>query len=1110
MIVKVKAVVRDLVRAIVIIAAGCCLTNFASADFDKSVYSINVPAMNAADALNELAFQTGAVLLFPYKEAKTQQANAVVGNYTLKQAITILLKNSGLVSSLTRDGAIRISVARNPRQIKSEGTNDMTSKKNIANRRGIFGALIAVFSVSAGAQEASDDEKQFAPMEEVVITGSRITKTNLTSTSPVTVVGNEDVHTRGITRVEDLINTLPQALSAQSSSSGIGRSTATVNLRGLGADRTLVLVDGKRLPFGSPTSVAADLNQVPTQLVERVEVLTGGASAVYGADAIAGVVNFVMKRDFEGVEVNIQGSRYYAENDNGSIGQLLEDSGERNPGSASDGDSVDFNIIAGGNLDNGKGNITAYFGYSRDKAVRWEDRDISSCPLGLANNGTEFSCRGSGAQPENTRFTRTGAGGFNLAVDPETGLLRNYSGASDAFNFIGGNYLQRPRERHTFGTSLHYEMSESIEWFMDYSFTRNNTTAQIAPGGLSLGRTTSINCDNPLLSANQLAVFCDPSVTFTGSDGIERAPLRIGRRNIEGGARATESTLITNRIVTGFRGELVEGFDYEIFGQYSNVDYTETLRNDVLTEQVMLAIDVITDPVTGQPACRSAVSGAEPDCLPWNIFQPNSVDPASTDFLTSPSLRTGSTEQEVLGATITGDLERFGVISPAATNAMQLVLGVEYRKDRLELTPDTSSSTTVVREPVAGEISVFELFTEFQIPLVENKPGIEELALSGAYRFSDYDTTGEQDTYSGGITWAPTSDVFIRAQYQRATRSPNPIELFSSQANGRFTLSAGPNGLTDPCAGDFDPTTATPEPSRSLEECARTGVTAATYGQVLDSSTGEYNTLTGGNEDLEPEQSDTVTIGLVITPEAIPDLSISIDYFSIDVDGFVGTVPPELALNNCLDSGDSFFCSLVNRDSAGSLWLTDGVSFIQATNINTGSLSTTGFDVSVEYSFDIGSYGSLRLNYLATLLNDFEEESLPGEDTFDCAGFYGGACGTPRPEYRHWASVAWQYIDGLSTTLTWRRIGSVDQFGNNTSPIIDELDETDYFDLSASYEFADDMEFRFGINNILDEDPPLTSIAGFGGNEVSGRGNTYPQIYDAQGRYVFTGLKVTF
>lgn len=359
MLVSVKVVVLSFVRNLISIVAICCSTTVIGANSSEQIFSINVPAMNAADALNELVFQTGTVLLFPYKETKAVQANAVVGNYLLEQAITILLKDSGLASSYTKNGAIKIYVPVNSHQKNNnEEIEDMKNKKNIAVRNGVLSALVAAVSVNAGAQSVPEDDSQVSQatvVEKIVITGSRIKNTNLTSSSPVTVVGSEEVQIRGITRAEDLINTLPQALSAQSSSSGIGTGTATVNLRGLGADRTLVLVDGKRLPFGSPTSVAADLNQIPSQLIERVEVLTGGASAVYGADAIAGVVNFVMKRDFEGVEINTQASTYYAENDNSAMGQLLESYDEPNPGSKFDGASIDFNIIAGGDLNNGKG-----------------------------------------------------------------------------------------------------------------------------------------------------------------------------------------------------------------------------------------------------------------------------------------------------------------------------------------------------------------------------------------------------------------------------------------------------------------------------------------------------------------------------------------------------------------------------------------------------------------------------------------------------------------------------------------------------------------------------------------------------------------------------------
>ena len=983
------------------------------------------------------------------------------------------------------------------------------SSGNVTAGRGALVSVLALVCSAAAAQEPVDPNAG-PVIEEIVITGSRIARTDLTSTSPITVLGNEEVDSRGVSRIEDLVNTLPQALAGQSAFSGINSGIATVNLRGLGAERTLVLIDGKRLPFGSPTKVAADLNQIPAQLIEQVEVLTGGASAVYGADAIAGVVNFRLKRDFQGLEAKLQGGFFQADNSVGRVERVLATFGQPDPGSTTDGGSVDFNVVMGGNLDNGRGNITAYFGYSRDEAVRWEDRDISACPFGTRNAGTELSCRGSGSQPALTRFTRAGAGGFNLSLDPDTRALRPFDSASDTFNFSGGNYFQRPRERLTMGASMHYALNPRTEWFMDYAFVDNATTAQIAPSGLILGRTRSINCDNPLLSAGQLAILCDPAYTFVDSAGVERAPVFIGRRNLEGGPRRNEYKLASHRVVMGIRGELFENFDYEVFGQFANVDYSETLRNAVVTRKAALAIDVVADPTSGQPVCRSTRLGLEPDCVPWNIFQPGKVTREATDFITEPNLRNGFTEQLVLGGSLTGDLSGRGVRSPLADTGLKVVGGFEFRRDELALTPAPGGSV-LVREPVSGEVAVYELFTELQLALIEGRPLAEELLLHTAYRFSDYyDTTGTQNTWSAGLTWTINANARLRTQIQRATRSPNPIELFSPQGDNAVILSTGVNGLRDPCAGDFDPATATPEPAASLEQCARSGVTANLYGQILDSATGEFNTVTGGNPRLDPEVSDTWTAGIVLTPEFFPGLTLAVDYFSIDVEDFVDTVPPELALNNCVYNNDPFFCGLINRDNAGSLWLVQGEGFIRATNINTGRLATSGFDINAAYAFDIGKRGSFRLRYITTLLEEFEEQSLPGANTFDCAGFYGGVCGTPRPEYRHRLALEWLSGNKLNASFTWRIVGSVDQFSSRPSPIIAQLEATNFFDLSLNYALLDNLDLRFGINNLLDETPPLTSIAGFGGTETSGRGNTFPQIYDAQGRFVFGMIQASF
>lgn len=969
-----------------------------------------------------------------------------------------------------------------------------------ANRA--LSALLLGFLMTpvANAQSGADE-----PIEEVVVTGSRIVDSNLVSSSSVTVLNAEEVDIRGVTRVEDLVNTLPQSLAGQTSASGTSGAQATVNLRGLGASRTLVLIDGKRLPYGSPINSAPDLNQIPSQLVKSVEVLTGGATAVYGADAVAGVVNFKMNRDFEGFEANFQGSAFQSSNNNSDIERVLADFNQPDADSIIDGESYDIGLIAGTNFEGGRGNITAYYQYSRDQAVRWEDRDITSCPFGTRDGGNDFSCSGSGAQPRLTRYTRTGAGGFDLVVDETTGMLRNFNQSTDAFNFALGNYLQRPRERSSYGTFTRFELNDNTEFFLDFSVADNSTTAQIAPSGLLQSNGDSINCDNPLLSAEQLGVFCDPSVVFTDAEGIERAPLFVARRSNLDFSRNMEFGLKTQRVVAGLRGLTFGDFNYEIFGQHSKVDYRETILNDISRSRVSLATDIVADPITGDPVCRSVLNGVDPSCVPFDVFSSAGITAAASNYATTPALRVGSTEQLMFGGTLTGDL---GFSVPGADSPVATAVGFEMRRDSLTLTPDSSDTGTSIRTPVTGEIEVFELYAEVLAPLVQGKTLVEDLTLTAAYRFSDYNTTGTQNTYSYGLSWSPIEDLRVRGQYQRATRSPNPIELFIPQDFGRSTLSAGANGLHDPCAGDFDPATTTPEPSADLAACQFSGVTAAQYGQILDVSTGEIPTLTGGNPNLEPELSDTWTYGIVYTPNALPGLDLSIDYFSIEVEGFVGTIPAQFALEQCLDTGDSRFCNLVNRGTSGTLFLA-GDPYIETTNINTGTLNTSGFDVSASYGFDLPRFGDrMTVRYLSTILEELSEVTLPGDQPFDCVGMHGGGCGTPVPEYRHRVSADWFMADWMAT-LTWRYYSEVDQFSASPTAV-NKLESVSYLDLSARYDLSDTIQLRGGINNLLEQDPPLTSLAGYGGDESTGRGNTFPQLYDAQGRYIFAGATISF
>ncbi len=973
-------------------------------------------------------------------------------------------------------------------------------------------AMLATAPLSASAQEdverVSSDAEPSKIEQTIVVTGSRISNANLISPSPVTTVDADQIQARGTVRVEDMLNTLPQV----SPSEGAGRAneaagTANVDLRGLGAERTLVLVDGRRMPYGSPVSAPADLNQIPSMLVKRVEVLTGGASAVYGADAVAGVVNFIMKDDFEGVMADVQVGAFQTANSNGTIEQTLRNANQPIPGSTMDGESIDVNLVFGMNGDNDRGNITGYFNWKKQNEVLQGERVSSACALGFSND--TFSCGGSGTTFPG-QFTSFGAGiapfAFTLA---ENGGIRDYNPATDTYNFAPLNHFIRPNERFSFGAMGHYAVSEKVELYGTLAFANDLTTAQIAPAG-NFFQTNTINCDNPLLSPEQVQVIClNNGVDPAAADLADRnATLQIGRRNVEGGGRQNQTEHTSFRLVGGFRGDLDDAWSYDVYGQYAKVMYSDKAASFFNLDKVRNALEVRVDPNTGAPACQVTIDGTDPSCVPYNVFELGGVTQDALDYIQTSGFREGDVTQEIYSAVLTGDLTKYGIKMPWAETGVQAVFGTEYRDEYLTQSNDAltrNGTLGTARADVEGGISVYEFFTEIQVPLVEGRPGIEELAVNGAYRHSDYyETTGTQSTYAMGLTYAPVSDYRFRAQFQRATRSPNPLELFSPQVPFEYTLPANANGLYDPCSG--------PNPARTLEECARTGVTAAQYGNIVDNPAAQFRNISGGNPNLDVESSDTYTIGMVASPSFIPGLNLSIDYFNIKVEDFIGSIPEEQSLNQCLSTGDEFFCGLINRSATGALWASDDA-FIVATTLNTGSLETSGFDVTANYGFDIGQYGSLRVDYLATFLDALDKEPLPGLGVIECAGYFAStnaSCGTSKPEYRHNLPVTWMTPWGdLSVRTTWRHIGSVDLVGSTQSNANTVLDARDYLDVSMKATVREGVGIRFGVNNLFDKNPPVSTSVGSAGGSF-GNGNTFPQAYDALGRYIFAGVNIAF
>ncbi len=975
----------------------------------------------------------------------------------------------------------------------------------------VMGALTAAGVAPALAQEN---------LGEIVVTGSRIRSANLESTTPVTQVTAADVVTQGVTRIEDLVNQLPQAFAAQNVTVANGASgTATLNLRGLGSPRTLVLVDGRRMPYGGVSNSAADINQIPTAMVERVDVLTGGASAVYGSDAVAGVVNFIMKKDFEGVQVSSQYNFYWHENDFSGPGatklrDVIAAKAAANPSqfalpdsSVVDGEGKELSLMVGVNSGDGRGNLTAYATVFDSKKVMQGDRDYSACTLSTTPPTVQFGCGGSG----------TSAGGlftdfstYYLTADTAANM-RNYSSATDAYNYGPLNHYQRPESRYSLGATGHYEFGEHADVYTQLMFTDYESIAQIAPGGVFF-ETDHINCDNPLLPAGMLpTIGCDAGAIAAGSD----VPLYIGRRNVEGGPRQQAFANSTFSVVAGVRGAINEGWGYDVSAQFAEGTGSQRTRNNFDLNRVKHALDVVD--VGGVPTCQSVIDGSDTDCIPYNPFVPGGITQDQIDYMSVTGIQIGRISQEIYNGVINGDLGTYGVKSPLASDGIQVVFGTEYRRDKLtndvdplqELGLLTGSGGPTIG--ISGDTTVKELFFEGRVPIAQDQKAAESLSFDTAYRYSDYDAF-TTDTYKFGLEWAPVSDVRFRASYQRAVRAANIVELFTAQGFNLFDMTGDPCGwnVNTPDPATDDPSVAAPLPAALAQACTDNGVPAGNLGRkLLDSPAGQYNFLQGGNTHLTPEESDTYSYGIILTPRFAPGLAVTIDYFDIKIDNTISTFGSENTLRACLNNGDADACSRVHRNPQGQLWVGSGN--VTDTNINIGSVQTKGYDLNVTYTgVEMGRFGSLNFNLTGTLLDELITSPGPGIDPYDCVGFYSSSCsansvGVPTPEWRHRFRTSWATPWNLDLSLTWRHLDSVKGFGFDPTRIDYVLPAQEYFDLAGNWAVTEKATVTLGINNVLDDDPPISATVG-----TTGNGNTFPQTYDALGRYVFLRATVDF
>jgi outer membrane receptor protein involved in Fe transport len=980
-------------------------------------------------------------------------------------------------------------------------------------------ALVGLTATQAFAQAAAPPAAGVS-VEELVVTGSRIPQPNLTSISPINTVNAKEIAIGGRPNTVDFLMQMPQTafnngqdLGPTSDALSTPGGVSTVDLRGLGPTRTLVLVDGRRLGIGDPNTgnpnPAPDINQIPSQLIDRVEVLTGGASATYGSDAVAGVVNFIMKKNFEGVQLDAQYGVNQHSQHNDFMQNILRAKGYQVPDSTWDGKSVDYSLAMGANAPDGKGNVTAFATYHQQDPIYQNARDYAGCQLTKTGG-----C--SGSTNSNVFYTSDGAINPNhYSVLGAEFVPNGTPGTTPPAIFNSNPYesLLQQDTRYTAGFFANYEVNKTFNLYSSFNFMHDETHTEVAPSALFQGSGAQpsggflVNCNNPFFSPTQAALMgCSAAgIASTDFSSPETADITIGRRNIEGGPRKFDYEHDNYRVVLGTKGKLFGPFNYDLYGSYYHTAVYISNANFLSTSKVQNALLV-----NGAGQCISGDAG----CVPYNIFQDGGVTDAALNYLTETGTSHGTTTERIIEGTITGDLADYGVKSPWATDAVGVSVGFQSRRDHLTYNPDQAELSNDLSGfggagvIVNNSLSVTEGFGEIQVPLMQDMPFVHDLQFNGGYRYSHYSTGINAKTFKLGLEWAPTEDVRFRGGFNRAVRAPNILELYTPQS-----VTNESDVSEDPCAGTT--------PTATAAQCANTGVKPGQYGLIAQCPANQCAQLTGGNLALKPEKANTYTVGFLLTPKFLPGFTASVDYYHIKLTNIITNIPLAVSMTQCLNTGNPVYCANIVRNPVGGIIFgtTVGGGYIVGTNTNVASQELDGVDIQTAYklgfdTFGHDGWGSLTFDLNGSYQPHQKHTPLPGADTYDCAGLFGPTCSGIFPKWRHQFRLTWNAPYDVQLSGAWRYIGKATYENDTDQPTIGEGTDTlfthkvsgvSYFDLAANWNINEKLTVRGGVNNIFDKDPPLIANAIVG----NANPNTWT-AYDLVGRHMFVSLTARF
>lgn len=925
-------------------------------------------------------------------------------------------------------------------------------------RRCLASAALVALAVPLTALPALAQEgTQGGGIEEIVVTGSRIQRSNLTAPTPVQVIDAATIQLKGSTNAAELINELPAAgVPGVSTTNSNFLVSATglnlVDLRNLGTERTLVLVNGRRHVGGIEGSTSVDLNSIPSDFIERVEVVTGGASAVYGSEAIAGVVNIILKRDFQGASFSAQ------------------------TGVTGEGDGENYNASAtfGSNFAEDRGNIIVNFTYDKTNEVESKDRSISEVDAFSSADGVisrpALSSYGPGG-----RFIIPGVGNRNPDGTPFATAVNGYNRNQDRLIAV-------PIERYLLSTITRYDLVEDVSFFFEGTYARTETSSRSEPIAFGDNTTIGVGIDAPVLSIPVTNPFIPAGLRSLIPAGTDE--ILFARRFNEIGPRESEITRQTFRFATGFEGELANGWNWQTYYQFGKVTQDQISTGVFNVVRMQEALNAEVGP-GGALQCSDALARAQ-GCVPLNVFGAGTATGPGLDYVTANSTFDSTIQQQTAGAFLSGDV----VELPAG--ALGAAVGLEWRKEESEFRPDALSIAGISSGNqsafTAGEYDVWEAYAETVIPILAGLPFVESLSVEGAIRYADYSTIGNVWAYKAGAEYQPVPDVRLRGVWSRAVRAPNIGELFTPP---RQTFVS----VNDPCAG----VTAGATDTVSANCLATPGIAQAVAAGGFNPTQLDLSSIPGfnsGNSTLQEEKADTLTLGVVFTPSFIPGLALTVDYFDIDIKDAIQGFGTQTTVDQCVQQTaypDNIFCNLIRRDPSTGL-----IVEINSQQENVATQTAKGVDVELDYRFDLAD-GSLNLNLIGTYLIENENVPFEGADPVESAGSVGLS------KYRF--NLRTTYDQG-PLTFSWllRYIGAANIDNESEFPS-NRIGSHIYNDIQARYRVAEGYTVFAGIDNLLNEKPPLIASP-FDAN-VTGT-ETAADVYDPVGRFFYVGVRAEF